>query len=1005
MTQIARHGSNASLMTRSLPKRFSLSLLAFYIGSSVVLGSPASAQQVSKAHSPTLTYQASINQDGPLTITARLYSDPSGLELLWEENISAVSKNGILNLELGTSAPLPTRELDKGLFLGISVNNSEELRPLTKLTASPLALSVPDGAISKEKISASYIESITINGRKIEGSGASLKIETGKGITAGYDEGSNTILLASSSARSKGSVGTLSDEVIDGNLTVNGNTNLGGSGVNPTITFVAKAASALNMNGNALQNVGALSVSGSGSPISLNGAAGTSGQVLTSQGAGSTPTWTTPTTAWGTGGASGTTAGVDYLGTADDEPFEIHVHHNGSASEGRQRVLRFEPTSVSPNVVLGHNSNSVSGMYGGTIGGGGDAGHSNNVYREFGTISGGRANYAGQYATVGGGEYNEATNAYATVGGGYENVASSTNSAIAGGYSNWARSNGAFIGGGEDNTARGNLSVITGGYNNKTFSGASTIGGGEWNTTDNTGATVAGGSNNYADGYASAIGGGEYNYASGLHSAVMGGYNNSAYGHYSAIAGGRYLRLGGYSSGFNADQTDQLTDLSSMSGISYFGNTNILIGNVDNSARALRFYEANSALDYSGANYTSFKAPNLSTNVEYTLPPSQGAASSVLSNNGSGTLTWQVLTLNGDVTGPLGSNTVASVGGQSAANIASATIAANAATATNTASTIVKRDASGNFAANNITANLAGNVTGNLTGNVTGNVTGIHNGNVNGNVSGNLTGNVTGNLTGNVVGNVTGNLTGNVVGNVTGNVTGIHNGDVNGNVTGNLTGNVTGNLTGNVLGNVTGNVSGNAGTVTNGVYTTGSYANPNWIASLDASKITNLVIDNTSFTGNLSGDVTGTQSATVVANVGGASASSVASAVTKVNAASNTNVANSLVQRDASGGVMLGNVSASAGVNVTGGVLTLSTTSIAATNAGITLPSGYNVVRITTGTATSNFNYSLPATGTEGQLLYVYNNHSTKKAFGAVTIDVGVVVTFIYIGGNWVPLN
>jgi hypothetical protein len=41
------------------------------------------------------------------------------------------------------------------------------------------------------------------------------------------------------------------------------------------------------------------------------------------------------------------------------------------------------------------------------------------------------------------------------------------------------------------------------------------------------------------------------------------------------------------------------------------------------------------------------------------------------------------------------------------------------------------------------------------------------------------------------------------------------------NVTGNLTGNVTGNLTGNVTGNVTGDVSGNAGTVTNGVYTTG----------------------------------------------------------------------------------------------------------------------------------------------------------------------------------------
>lgn len=52
-----------------------------------------------------------------------------------------------------------------------------------------------------------------------------------------------------------------------------------------------------------------------------------------------------------------------------------------------------------------------------------------------------------------------------------------------------------------------------------------------------------------------------------------------------------------------------------------------------------------------------------------------------------------------------------------------------------------------------------------------------------------------------------------------------------------LTGNVTGNLTGNVSGNVTGNVSGNAGTVTDGVYTTGSYADPTWITSLAASKV------------------------------------------------------------------------------------------------------------------------------------------------------------------------
>lgn len=59
-----------------------------------------------------------------------------------------------------------------------------------------------------------------------------------------------------------------------------------------------------------------------------------------------------------------------------------------------------------------------------------------------------------------------------------------------------------------------------------------------------------------------------------------------------------------------------------------------------------------------------------------------------------------------------------------AANWNSAYSEAQAATASNTNSTIVKRDGSGNFTAGTITANLTGNVTGNVTGDVTGNVSG-----------------------------------------------------------------------------------------------------------------------------------------------------------------------------------------------------------------------------------------------------------------------------------------
>src|SRR5690606_24455795 len=56
-----------------------------------------------------------------------------------------------------------------------------------------------------------------------------------------------------------------------------------------------------------------------------------------------------------------------------------------------------------------------------------------------------------------------------------------------------------------------------------------------------------------------------------------------------------------------------------------------------------------------------------------------------------------------------------------------------------------------------------------------------------------------------------------------------------------------------------------------------------------------------SFSGSLLGDVTGTQSATVVSLVGGQSAANVAAATVLANAATNLNTANAIVKRDSTG--------------------------------------------------------------------------------------------------------
>ena len=79
--------------------------------------------------------------------------------------------------------------------------------------------------------------------------------------------------------------------------------------------------------------------------------------------------------------------------------------------------------------------------------------------------------------------------------------------------------------------------------------------------------------------------------------------------------------------------------------------------------------------------------------------------------------------LDGDVTGTQGLTEVASVGGVNAANVAAGADLANGSTNANTAGSVVRRDASGNFSAGTITANLAGNAT-NFTSALAGEVTG-----------------------------------------------------------------------------------------------------------------------------------------------------------------------------------------------------------------------------------------------------------------------------------------
>jgi hypothetical protein len=196
---------------------------------------------------------------------------------------------------------------------------------------------------------------------------------------------------------------------------------------------------------------------------------------------------------WGTSGNAGSTAGVNFPGTTDNQPLEIKV--NG------QRTLRLEDNGTVdrgvPNVIGGSRVNFVAGnVVGATIGGGGSAyeilfSFPNRVTRDFGTVVGGLGNTASGFAstamgystTAGGfastamGYFTTASGDSATVGGGSENSAYNDSATVSGGFHNSAIGRYATVGGGFHNTAIGNYATVGGGYTNTAYGDFSTASG------------------------------------------------------------------------------------------------------------------------------------------------------------------------------------------------------------------------------------------------------------------------------------------------------------------------------------------------------------------------------------------------------------------------------------------------------------------------------------------------------------------------------------------------
>ncbi len=228
---------------------------------------------------------------------------------------------------------------------------------------------------------------------------------------------------------------------------------------------------------------------------------------------------------WSLTGNSGTNPASNFLGTSDNQAFEVRV--NG------QRALRIVP-AASANLVGGYSGNLITaGVEGVTISGGGSASafSLNNVTDSWGTVGGGAGNIAGNSS----GTLVDA--AFATVSGGNLNIANGVASSVVGGWGNIANGGWATVGGGTVNLANSNYSSVCGGISNTASGDSATVAGGNVNTASAALATVGGGNTNQATNQAATVGGGWVNVASGNASTIPGGANNVASGAYSFAAG------------------------------------------------------------------------------------------------------------------------------------------------------------------------------------------------------------------------------------------------------------------------------------------------------------------------------------------------------------------------------------------------------------------------------------------------------------------------------------
>lgn len=194
----------------------------------------------------------------------------------------------------------------------------------------------------------------------------------------------------------------------------------------------------------------------------------------------------------------------------------------------------------------------------------------------------------------------------------------------------------------------------------------------------------------------------------------------------------------------------------------------------------------------------------------------------------------------------------------------------------------------------------------------------------------------------------------------------------------------TGSITISLPATINVDTSGNAATVTNGVYTTGSYADPTWITSLAGSKIT----------GNISGNAANVTGTVAIANGGTGQTTKVAA----FDALSPTTTKGDLIVSDGTDNVRLP-------VGADNYVLTADSTQTSGVKWALASGSGATISNDTT-TATNV--YPTFAAATSGALANIYTSNAKllyKPSTGELTSTAVVASNGIFVNSLTVSAN